>query len=87
MLGKMAVTASCGTLYILAAEIFPTCVRNAGIGAAATLAGFGAMIAPFVILLVKHMFYSYINLGNNCDEILKYFEFIQIEHFFSIIYS
>jgi OCT family organic cation transporter-like MFS transporter 4/5 len=52
MLGKMAITASYGTAYILSGEIFPTSVRNAGMGACSTIGALGAMAASFIVLLV-----------------------------------
>ncbi|KAF4523819.1 hypothetical protein B566_EDAN008054 [Ephemera danica] len=51
MFGKMAITASCGVAYVISAEIFPTCVRNAGLGVASMMASIGGTLAPFLILL------------------------------------
>ena len=52
MLGKMAITASYGTVYIFTAEQFPTVIRNVGLGAASTSARVGGVLAPFFNLLV-----------------------------------
>jgi MFS transporter, OCT family, solute carrier family 22 (organic cation transporter), member 4/5 len=52
MIGKMALTASYGAIYIFSAEQFPTCIRNAAIGISSTAARVGGMLAPFVNQLV-----------------------------------
>lgn len=51
MLGKMAITSSYGTIFILANEQFPTVVRNIGLGAAVMSSRIGAIAAPFLVLL------------------------------------
>lgn len=52
MIGKMAITASYGAVYIFSAEQFPTVIRNAAIGISSTAARVGGMLAPFVNQLV-----------------------------------
>lgn len=39
---------SFSTVYIYAGEIFPTVVRNIGLGSSSTFARVGSMIAPFI---------------------------------------
>lgn len=47
-LGKFCITASFGMIYVFSAEIFPTVVRNIGVGCSSTCARIGSMVAPFV---------------------------------------
>lgn len=51
MVGKFAITASYGTVYIFSAEQFPTVVRNVGLGASSMIARIGGILAPFVNML------------------------------------
>lgn len=47
-LGIVGMSISFPTVYLFAGELFPTVVRNIGIGAASTVARIGSMLAPFV---------------------------------------
>lgn len=51
MIGKLAITASYGTVYIFSAEQFPTVVRNVGLGASSMMARIGGILAPFINML------------------------------------
>lgn len=51
MIGKLAITASYGTIYIFSAEQFPTVVRNVGLGASSMMARIGGILAPFINML------------------------------------
>lgn len=47
-IGIVATSISFPTVYLYGGELFPTVVRNIGLGAASTMARVGSMIAPFV---------------------------------------
>lgn len=51
MFGKFCITATYAIIYVLTAEIFPTVVRNVGVGASSMVARVGGALAPFVNLL------------------------------------
>lgn len=52
MFGKLAITASYGTVYVFSTEQFPTVIRNAGLGAGSTSARVGSILAPLINLTV-----------------------------------
>lgn len=51
--GKLGVTSAFSTVYVHTAEMLPTVIRSGGVGCASTVARFGALVAPFVPLLVS----------------------------------
>ena len=51
--GKFAVSTAFTVLYIYASELFPTEVRNKGLGVTSVAARIGGILAPFVALLVS----------------------------------
>lgn len=48
MLGKLCITGAFAVIYVLSAELFPTVVRTAGVGACSAVARVGTMVAPYV---------------------------------------
>ncbi|XP_061174320.1 organic cation transporter protein-like [Saccostrea echinata] len=51
--GKMSVTGSFSVLFLLTPELFPTNLRNVGIGLCSTFSRIGAMISPFAGTLAR----------------------------------
>ena len=52
MIGKIGASAGFSMVYQYSAELFPTVVRNAGMGSSSCMARVGGMIAPYVADLV-----------------------------------
>ena len=52
MVGKFFVTAAFGSIFVYAAELFPTVLRSAAIGLCSTSARVGGATAPLVVSLV-----------------------------------
>jgi OCT family organic cation transporter-like MFS transporter 4/5 len=46
MIGKFCASASYAIIYLYSSELFPTSVRNTGMGACSMMARVGSMIAP-----------------------------------------
>ncbi|XP_054158733.1 organic cation transporter protein-like [Oppia nitens] len=48
LIGKFFITSSYGVIYVYAAEVYPTVVRQVGVGSCSVAARFGSILAPFV---------------------------------------
>lgn len=48
MLGKMCVAGAFTVLYVFSAELYPTVVRNSGVGTSSSLSRFGVISAPYI---------------------------------------
>ncbi|OWF45915.1 Organic cation transporter protein [Mizuhopecten yessoensis] len=48
MLGKLGAAGAFGIIYTYSAELFPTVVRNAGMGASSCISRIGAIAAPYI---------------------------------------
>ncbi|XP_046357182.1 organic cation transporter protein-like isoform X2 [Haliotis rufescens] len=53
MIGKFGITGSYSTIYLLAAEIFPTSVRNQAVGIASFFENIGSISAPLIVYVAK----------------------------------
>ncbi|XP_068736416.1 solute carrier family 22 member 3-like isoform X1 [Montipora capricornis] len=52
-LGKMFITTSFNAVYIFSAELFPTVVRNSGMGVVSVASRIGAASSPFVVQMTR----------------------------------
>lgn len=48
MLGKIGAAAAFAVIYVWSAELYPTVVRNAGMGASSSCARVGGMVSPYI---------------------------------------
>ncbi|NWU90918.1 S22AD protein, partial [Upupa epops] len=53
-IGKFAATASFSTSYVYSAELFPTVIRQTGVGLCSTLARVAGIMAPLIRLLSQY---------------------------------
>jgi len=56
MVGKLCITGAFAAVYVHSAEIFPTVVRNAGMGSSSAVARVGSMLAPYIAKSVSGRF-------------------------------
>ncbi|XP_053190354.1 solute carrier family 22 member 6-B [Scomber japonicus] len=54
MVGKFGITASFAVIYVYTAEIFPTVLRQTGIGVSSMFARMGGVLAPIINMLHNH---------------------------------
>lgn len=52
-LGILGMSISFPTVYLYSAELFPTVVRNVGVGTSSMCARFGSMVAPYIASLAS----------------------------------
>jgi OCT family organic cation transporter-like MFS transporter 4/5 len=53
LIGKTGAAGAFASIYVYSAELFPTTVRNSGIGASSCAARLGAMAAPIIANIVS----------------------------------
>lgn len=82
LLGKLGITSAFSTSYVHTAEMMPTVIRSIAVGSASTVARMGALIAPFVPLLVRASYSS------RDDIDFSHFAFLDdFTHIFHLVYS
>lgn len=54
MLGKFCISGSFAVIYVYAAELYPTVVRNIGMGVATLASRIGGIASPFIVLLAEY---------------------------------
>lgn len=64
MIGKLGSAAAFAIIYVFSAELYPTVVRNTGMGASSCCARVGGMIAPYVAdsVNITILFFSILKL-------------------------
>ncbi|PFX33205.1 organic cation transporter protein-like isoform X1 [Stylophora pistillata] len=55
MIGKFSVMNSFDAIFVFSSELFPTVVRNIGLGSSSAAGRLGSITSPFVLSLRKHM--------------------------------
>lgn len=53
MVGKFGITAAFSMAYVYTAELYPTVVRNMGVGVSSTASRLGSIVSPYFIYLGK----------------------------------
>ncbi|XP_072368596.1 organic cation/carnitine transporter 2-like [Scyliorhinus torazame] len=65
MIGKLGTTTAFAIVYIYTAELYPTVVRNMGVGVSSMASRFGSIISPYIFHLgVYSEFLPYILMGS-----------------------
>ncbi|XP_060558966.1 organic cation transporter protein-like [Ruditapes philippinarum] len=55
MFGRLCVTGAYSVVYVHSAELFPTVVRNAGLGIGSLFARLGTMVAPYIVTVSESL--------------------------------
>lgn len=51
MLGKFGITSAFAMVYVYTAELYPTVVRNMGVGASSMASRLGSILSPYFVYL------------------------------------
>ncbi|KAL5004640.1 hypothetical protein ScPMuIL_018096 [Solemya velum] len=54
LMGKMAITGSFSSIFLYTPELYPTNLRNAGLGMSSTVSRIGGMLAPYSTTLARY---------------------------------
>lgn len=57
--GKFGISAAFAIIYVWSAELFPTLVRNSGMGSSSMMARVGSMVSPYIADLVSLLLKKY----------------------------
>ncbi|XP_044803801.1 solute carrier family 22 member 5 isoform X2 [Bubalus bubalis] len=65
MVGKFGITAAFSMVYVYTAELYPTVVRNMGVGVSSTASRLGSILSPYFVYLGAYdRFLPYILMGS-----------------------
>lgn len=65
MLGKFGITSAYSMVYVYTAELYPTVVRNMGVGVSSTASRLGSILSPYFVYLGAYdRFLPYILMGS-----------------------
>ncbi|XP_032995949.1 solute carrier family 22 member 5 [Lacerta agilis] len=65
MIGKFGITAAFAMVYVYTTELYPTVVRNMGVGASSMASRFGSILSPYFVYLGAYdRFLPYILMGS-----------------------
>ncbi|XP_006872985.1 PREDICTED: solute carrier family 22 member 5 [Chrysochloris asiatica] len=65
MVGKFGITAAFAMVYVYTAELYPTVVRNMGVGVSSTASRLGSILSPYFVYLGAYdRFLPYILMGS-----------------------
>lgn len=53
MVGKFGITAAFSMVYVYTAELYPTVVRNMGVGVSSMASRLGSILSPYFVYLGK----------------------------------
>lgn len=54
MVGKFGITSAYSMVYVYTAELYPTVVRNMGVGVSSTASRLGSILSPYFVYLGKY---------------------------------
>ncbi|KAL8581702.1 hypothetical protein ACOMHN_043120 [Nucella lapillus] len=55
MVGKLGISAAFNTIFLMSAELFPTVIRNRGMGCSSTVARVATIVSPYIVDMSLHI--------------------------------